>query len=906
MGRCTVKVLDQPSVPHEIALIRPILAHLQPFVQFFASRLGPELDTAFVWGLLGRLLQIIPEEPEALSLIPRMLKAVCYKIETFNGQCHTSESLSDRFMDSCFYIQVHLVDLLTQAIKAIRETDGGVRQKFDEDNPWLLLERRYASVNQEISEHISRMEKLAFAHSASAASRASLLEAEVKATEQKIRCLMLSPTKSSRFFNRVDIFEKLDSVLNRASTGTSFQSVALYGLGGIGKSAIAARYVELKVDSNDLDAVFWVHGEKAASLRQSFTDIAMRLKLPEAHPQNHDENLILVQDWFQSSKSKWLVVYDNVESADLLLPYWPSTSRGRAIITTRNHSLAFRPASAGIEVKSWDPKIGCEILLYLLRKDLGADLELEGESALELSKRLSGHALGISHMAGLIRRRSWSITEFMQYYTKNPKRLHGSELNAIWEFSFRDLVQKNPTSHTLLGILSYLMPDNIPQSLFALDPEVEAPIGCEFCSDEFEFAETMELLLTLALVKRNRDEGVFSIHRMVQTQFKFHLSAEGRQKALDDAVALVYEVFPKENDAEGQQYDQWAECNRYLQHVINLKDCFKEEKKLCKTFKASWKFCELLKECQRYVYEANALDDLKDMCEVNLVAVEMLDDPSRVADLIATIFSHQAQLAESTGEVQEAIELNKKGHEIRLHENPLKWELLAGFECNIGYNYNTANQHETALEWLEKSRGRWYEWCDKEGKEHDWPTHTKTTLARCLIYLDRRQDAYSLLDTIVREFRCSKPFPWAMLAYALFALVTLQRRDKKLEAAEANAHEAQNLWLKGDQSRLHPFNGACMYKIGVLSLDQGKVEAAIKHIRDSIEITKHHTKTMPVEHARNLFKLSEGLLQDSNGNEDEAEDLRDQAEIYLKRRDPDATEFGTEQAYDKYIPIFWR
>jgi hypothetical protein len=43
---------------------------------------------------------------------------------------------------------------------------------------------------------------------------------------------------------------------------------------------------------------------------------------------------------------------------------------------------------------------------------------------------------------------------------------------------------------------------------------------------------------------------------------------------------------------------------------------------------------------------------------------------------------------------------------------------------------------------------------------------------------------------------------------------------------------------------------------------------------------------MPVEHARGLFKLSEALMQNSssNGNdeggEDEAQDLRDETEIY--------------------------
>ena len=64
---------------------------------------------------------------------------------------------------------------------------------------------------------------------------------------------------------------------------------------------------------------------------------------------------------------------------------------------------------------------------------------------------------------------------------------------------------------------------------------------------------------------------------------------------------------------------------------------------------------------------------------------------------------------------------------------------------------------------------------------------------------------------------------------------------------------------------------------------------------------------MPVEHARNLFKLSETLLQDSHDDSShEAETLRDEAEIYLKKKKPDVVACDTEEVYENLIPIFWR
>lgn len=55
-----------------------------------------------------------------------------------------------------------------------------------------------------------------------------------------------------------------------------------------------------------------------------------------------------------------------------------------------------------------------------------------------------------------------------------------------------------------------------------------------------------------------------------------------------------------------------------------------------------------------------------------------------------------ANMCETIGRVDEAIALNLKGHLLRMQEVPLKLR-LAAFEQDIAYNYNTANDHETAL-----------------------------------------------------------------------------------------------------------------------------------------------------------------------------------------------------------------
>lgn len=165
-------------------------------------------------------------------------------------------------------------------------------------SPLQLIERHYVSTLQDLKEALNRVEK--FMHTRSLFRVPSLQALGDVTSPAKSRCLMLPSSRMTRTFDRTDIFEKLDQVLD-PTAGKTFRSAALHGMGGVGKSTVASTYIKKKFEENVYDTVLWAHAEKSISLRQSFTDIALRLKLPGAQSQNHEANLTLVQDWFQST-----------------------------------------------------------------------------------------------------------------------------------------------------------------------------------------------------------------------------------------------------------------------------------------------------------------------------------------------------------------------------------------------------------------------------------------------------------------------------------------------------------------------------------------------------------------------------------------------------------------------------
>lgn len=162
------------------------------------------------------------------------------------------------------------------------------------------------------------------------------------------------------------------------------------------------------------------------------------------------------------------------------------------MITTRNHSLGFDPADAGLEVLPWDTDTGSRFLLHLLAGVISAELLAnESQSAYSLSERLSGHALALSNMCGLLHRRSWSISELVEVYDRSKDFKDG--LGTVWQLSFESL---QPDCAALLSAFTFCSPDSIPQSLFELKEDAEC-----LMDDMRWYLDSDRLVLLLLCVK---------------------------------------------------------------------------------------------------------------------------------------------------------------------------------------------------------------------------------------------------------------------------------------------------------------------------------------------------------------------------------------------------------------------
>ncbi|KUJ17107.1 uncharacterized protein LY89DRAFT_782305 [Mollisia scopiformis] len=827
-------------------------------------------------------MKVSIRENEAIPRIARMIKSMGHKIELFNAHCN-GRTRVEKSEEAALDVLIYLVLFCTDAITFFHDHTGPSALSHEDD--WQELIRIYKSTTSDIDDTFQRVEKLAQlaklnAHSSEfemiqqflsspTPSSTSMAAASLQ-EEASLPCIILPRTFTTQCYDRGSILADIEAHFDTKSESRTFCSLALWGLGGVGKSHVALKYAKSKVD--DFDAIFWIHSEGQIALAESFSSIAVRLQLPNTNPQNHEGNRVSVLNWLQKTPCRWLLIFDNGNDENDLLEYWPVAARGYALITTRNHNLAFQPADTGIEVFPFKTAEGSAFLLHLLSLDIVDNLtEKEAKSAFDLSERLSGNALAISQMAGLIHRRS---------------------------------------------VLSYVSPDSIPQVLFS-DSSTLGP-SLEIYQDELKFSEVQEVLLNLSLIRRDKSSRTFSLHRLVQTQFRFYLSAEARQQVFEDASMILNKAFPPRNAGKSQYYDRWAVCRLYLQHVLSIKDNYKKDHAGTDSLHPCPEFCWALVNCGRYMMEIASFTELEDVAAVATQAFKALDTQKQDSELSAKLSNLSGVMWAHRGQFRKSEEYLKRALAIRTEQKPDNLDEKSWAYTDLGNCVSSLNRHDEALRLHEKAeelrrlstdqladRFTSLELRIEDGRLSESTAVGNQNIGRTLRFLGRLEDAHARLKLAMGQLKVSENF--AMIAYTRFVIASTFRAEQKLEKAKAEYIAAQEAWLQGGKLQTHHFNSVCIYKLGCVAFEQGKYEDAVTYLHQALVVAKLQSVAMAGIYARVLYKLSQ-VLRKAENNLLEADEKRYEAESILMEQKASLgiQDDSGEEAYDSLVYILWR
>jgi tetratricopeptide (TPR) repeat protein len=373
------------------------------------------------------------------------------------------------------------------------------------------------------------------------------------------------PFQNPDFIGREEELEALHSFLSGKSSSTALIGhplEAVHGLGGVGKTELAAEYAHRYRDEYDL--VWWIRAEQEDAIGAALVGLGTRLDLENFQPQDRDYSVGLVMDALAAGDPvrDWLLIFDDAQSAAALSQYIPrSREYGHVIITSRNiHWRSLRVD--GIELTEFKTEETVELLrkrvpaLAAVDVDAAAPEQREDAAADEISRRVDAEKLAeelgnlplaVEHAAAYLKERGVSVEEYLQAYRETPYTLLGAEVDiayqqpvaTTWSLSMQAVSQE---AATMFDLLAFFAPEPIAEEL-VIQPAVaglpESIAG--IVGDRSTFRPAVRELNRYSLVKIDGVRNVMQIHRVVQavTRDRMELEEPSQAKRLREAVHLL-------------------------------------------------------------------------------------------------------------------------------------------------------------------------------------------------------------------------------------------------------------------------------------------------------------------------------------------------------------------------------
>ena len=110
------------------------------------------------------------------------------------------------------------------------------------------------------------------------------------------------PESGQVFVGREPELKKMKDFFDSSIDSKRLRAYAVYGLGGVGKTALAHAFVDHCKEIDAYDAIFWIRAATSAEIVDSFGEICERLELSQTpNSINVDTRVMSVKKWLQKT-----------------------------------------------------------------------------------------------------------------------------------------------------------------------------------------------------------------------------------------------------------------------------------------------------------------------------------------------------------------------------------------------------------------------------------------------------------------------------------------------------------------------------------------------------------------------------------------------------------------------------
>ncbi|MFV2019936.1 tetratricopeptide repeat protein [Micromonospora sp. LOL_023] len=355
-------------------------------------------------------------------------------------------------------------------------------------------------------------------------------------------------------------------VLARAAKAgrTAVLTQVLSGMGGVGKTQLAAEFARRLERGREVDVVVWVTASSRDAIVARYAEAARAVGAALAGDGDDEAAASRFVSWLERTSKRWLVVLDNLDSPGDAADWWPPNNRnGRTVVTTRRRD----------PVLDTDGRVLVDVDVFslgdavaYLRDAIGAGNDRDDDLT-ALAAELGCLPLALAQAAAFIRDRGIDPAGYRTRLADRRKKLadlvppddalpdgHRATVAVTWSLSI-DVADGHPPAglaRYVLNLAAVLDPNGIPEAVFTTGAAVvylADRSGREVAVDEVR--DALRNLHRLSLFTHDPQSGLVRVHALVQRVtldplHPVHLAAVARTAA--DALLAIWPTIDRDHD----------------------------------------------------------------------------------------------------------------------------------------------------------------------------------------------------------------------------------------------------------------------------------------------------------------------------------------------------------------------
>ncbi|MEU7070805.1 tetratricopeptide repeat protein [Streptomyces narbonensis] len=344
-----------------------------------------------------------------------------------------------------------------------------------------------------------------------------------RATLLPPEALTVSPAGLVHLPERTQLFVGRAHELALLDKGVGTRAIqVICGLGGIGKSTLAARWAADRVA--DHAVVWWITAETPAELDAGLADLARAMQPGVVGVLPEDALRERALQWL-STHDGWLLVLDNVSAPADLRPLLARVGGGRIVVTSRR-ATGWQDIARTVVLDVLGPEEAAQLFT-------GVCAGIEGDGLDELCAELGYLPLALKQAAAYCAEAGITPRTYLGLLAEYPGEMfaattEGGEaartLARVWQVTL-DRLADTPLSVVVLRTIAWWAPEGISRRLL------------ESLGTPLEVTEAVRRLAAHSMITLR--DGELTVHRLVQAVVRAE-AGEVTEEARERAAELLF------------------------------------------------------------------------------------------------------------------------------------------------------------------------------------------------------------------------------------------------------------------------------------------------------------------------------------------------------------------------------